>query len=436
MVFLDRGAREGFSRMKNTLSTAPETLALRRLSLVERIIELNQQHWPLSAALEQVSSSHPLIGDADDPPRFVPKRTLEDWYYAFKKGGFEALRPQARCDRGKPRRLSPVQQQWILERVRSFPGVAVKLLYRQWKQTDLTLPALSAVYRWLEANDLDAHGRRYLLRQNIPGPTKAFEAPGVNDLWMADFSPGPFLASQPKPMGTQLCVLIDDHSRLIPFAAYGTNADTQAFLRCLKEALRRRGLPRRLYADNGGPFVNDHLKIVCANLGIRLVHSKPGQPWSRGKVERFFRTLQEDFEATLRLPGQSAGSLDELNGKLSRWLQEVYHCRVHQGTGESPQERFGKALSLVRTVDPHLDLDRLFYTRIERVVRKDGTVRIDNQLHEVNLALRGLCVQLEFDPWVLDPVLVGYKGQDFGQARKVDRHLNSQLQGSSHYERA
>ena len=95
----------------------------------------------------------------------------------------------------------PQQQQWILERVRSFPGVPVKLLYRQWKQADATLPALSAVYRWLEQNDLDAQGRRYLLRQNIPGPTKAFEAPGVNDLWIVDFSPGPFPGSAPQDGG-------------------------------------------------------------------------------------------------------------------------------------------------------------------------------------------------------------------------------------------
>ena len=305
----------------------------------------------------------------------------------------------------------------------------VKLLYRQWKQADFTLPALSAVYRWLEQNDLDAQGRRYLLRQNIPGPTKAFEAPGVNDLWIVDFSPGPFLTLHPKTVATHLCVIIDDHSRLIPYAAYGLAADTQALLRCLKEALRRRGLPRKLYADNGGPFVNNHLKIICANLGIRLIHSKPGQPWSRGKVERMFRTLQQDFEAGLRLPGQGVGSLEELNGKLACWLQEIYHPRHHEGIGESPQERFARALPLLRLLDPHLDLDRLFYTRIDRVVRKDGTVRIENDLYEVNLALRGLKVQLELDPWIKNPILVRYKGQDFGAARKVDRHLNSQIGG-------
>ena len=415
--------------MKNTSQSVQEAIALRRMSLVQAVIELLQCHWPLSAALEQVASAHPLPGEGESGPQFVARRTLEDWYYAFKQRGFEGLKPKARSDRGKPRRLSAQQQQWILEQVRCFPGVPVKLLYRQWKQTDPSLPALSAVYRWLEQNDLDAHGRRYLLRQNIPGPTKTFEAPGVNDLWIVDFSPGPFLALPPKTVATHLCVIIDDHSRLIPYAQYALAADTQALLRCLKEALRRRALPRKLYADNGGPFINNHLRIVCANLGIRLVHSKPGRPWSRGKVERMFRTLQQDFEAGLRLPGQAVGSLEELNGKLACWLQEVYHPRVHDGIGESPQERFARALPLLRPLGPHLDLDRLFYTRIDRVVRKDGTVRIDNDLYELNLALRGLKVQLELDPWIKNPILVRYKGQDFGTARKANRHLNSQLHG-------
>jgi hypothetical protein len=76
---------------------------------------------------------------------------------------------------------SAPQQQRILQQVRCFPGVPVKLLYRQWKQSDATLPALSAVYRWLEHNDLDVQGRRDLLRPNLPGPTRAFEASGVTE---------------------------------------------------------------------------------------------------------------------------------------------------------------------------------------------------------------------------------------------------------------
>ena len=92
-------------RMKNPSSSVQEAIALRRMSLVQQIIELIHQHWPLSAALEQVASSHPLPGDPDAPPHFVAQRTLEDWYYAFKKGGFEGLKPKRRSDRGQPRRL-------------------------------------------------------------------------------------------------------------------------------------------------------------------------------------------------------------------------------------------------------------------------------------------------------------------------------------------
>jgi hypothetical protein len=206
--------------MQNAFSSNQEAIALRRMSLVQQVIGLIHSNWPVWAALEQIATSCPLPGDPDHPPELVAKRTLEDWYYAFVKGGFEGLKPKQRCDCGKPRRLNSEQQRYVLERVRSFPGVPVKVQYRQWKQTDPTLPAVSTVYRWLEENDLDAQGRRYLLRQNIPGPTKAFEAPGVNDLWLIDFSPGPFLTVDSKPVGTQLCLTVDDHSRLVPCANY------------------------------------------------------------------------------------------------------------------------------------------------------------------------------------------------------------------------
>jgi len=156
---------------------------------------------------------------------------------------------------------------------------------------------------------------------------------------------------------------------------------------------------------------------------------------SKGKIERFFRTCQEDFEAALHLPDRAVHSLDELNARLADWLQSLYHARVHSGTDQSPHERFHKTAHLIRSLDPHLDLDRLFFTRLKRTVRKDGTVRLDNQLYEIDLALRGLEVQLRFDPWTRARIEVDYQGQRFGLARLVDRLLNSQLGNSSNYEK-
>src|SRR5207245_392230 len=136
-----------------------------------------------------------------------------------------------------------------------------------------------------------------------------FEAPFVNDLWMTDFSPGPYLhpAQSAKVTPTFLCIIIDDHSRLLPYAAYYLRAGTQAFHQTLKEALKRRGLPTKLYTDQGGPFTNDHTRIVCARLGIRLLHAKPYHAWSKGKAERIIFTIQQDFQAGLHLPGHHHG---------------------------------------------------------------------------------------------------------------------------------
>lgn len=404
-----------------------EAIALARFALVSQVQERLRQSVPLRLALETVaaSSTRPTGPDLSAP---VAVRTLEDWWYAYQHGGFAALHPKARSDRGRPRTLTPDQERFILTQVKVHPAIAVKVLYRLWKQQDPTLPALSAIYRALQRHDLGQRSRRSLVGQSLGGPTKAFEAPLVNELWMVDFSPGPFLQvpGQKQALATHLCAILDDHSRVIAHAAYYRRADTRAFHQSFQEAIRRRGLPRKLYTDQGGPFINDHTRVICANLNIRLLHAQPYHAWSKGKIERFFHTLQQDFEATLRLPGQAAATLEELNARLADWVQSVDHPRHHAGIGMSPQERFARGSTHLRGLDPHQNLDELFYAQELRVVRKDGTVRLANQLYEVDLALRGLEVRLRYDPWTFARVHVDYRGQSFGLARKVDRHLNSQ----------
>ena len=419
----------------NASTSRAETTALARFAFISKIQELLRTPVPLQTALVTVAASAVLERDGQSRP--VPRRTLEDWWYAYQRGGFAALHPKARSDRGVPRVLTPDQERHILEQVKAHPAIAVKVLYRQWKEADPKLPALSAVYRALQRQALDQRSRRYLVRQALSGPTKAFEAPWVNELWMTDFSPGPFLQvpGQRAALATHLCAIIDDHSRVVPHAAYYLAADTRSFHESLKQALRRRGLPRKLYTDQGGPFTNDHTRVICANLGIRLLHAKPYHAWSKGKVERVIFTIQQDFEAGLRLPGQGAGSLVELNTQFSLWLQSVYHTRVHSSTGMTPAERYQRGAHLVKALDPHLDLDQLFYHQLTRTVRRDGTVRLGNQLYEVDLSLRTLTVQLRFDPFKLDRIEVTYRATAFGLAKPVNAQLNSQIQGGDAYEK-
>ena len=140
-----------------------------------------------------------------------------------------------------------------LEQAQAHLAVPVKVLYRRWQEQDPQLPSLNSIYRFLREHELHTKARRAQLRQPLGGATKCFEAPLVNELWMTDFSPGPHLQPSDggKAVPTFLCVIIDDHSRLIPYAAYYLRADTQAFHQTLKEALRRRGVPAKPYTDQG-----------------------------------------------------------------------------------------------------------------------------------------------------------------------------------------
>jgi putative transposase len=403
--------------------------ALTRFRVMNFIEDLLRCGRRLSQALAE-ASRQPWPNENGD---YYAVRTLEDWWYAYKKGGFNALLPAPRSDQGRTRVLDEATAAWVLEQVTQNPQIPVKVLYGHWDQQGRPLPSVSVIYRHLRRQGLDRASLRAGRLES--GPTKAFETPHVNDLWMVDFSPGPTLRVGDKSLPTHLCVLIDDHSRLLPFAGYYRQANTEAFHHALKEAVLRRGLPRKLYTDQGKPFINAHTRIVCAQLGIRLLHCRPYHSWSKGKVERVIFSIQQGFESTLRLEGNQAHDLDQLNTKLSAWIQTVYHQRIHSSIQESPEARFQRAAKTLRHLEADQDIDRLFYFHLYRAVRKNGTIRLDGQLYEVPLSLRALKVQLRFDPFTRQRLEVWYQNKLIGLARKAPLNLNSETGGEQAYDR-
>jgi transposase InsO family protein len=409
--------------MQNKAPTTKERLALVRYEVICHVKTLRQEDMPLAEALRS-ASSRPWPGEDG---HYYSYRTIETWWYAHAKSGYQGLcgKP-VRADAGKSRAIDEETGLWIIDKIRQNPATPLQVLYRHWQAHGHGLSSLSAIYRFLKTHGYD---RRSLKAGRLEsGPTKAFEAPAPNDLWMVDFACGPTLRTpEGRSITTQLCVIIDDHSRLIPFAAYYLSGDTASFLDCLRQAVLRRGLPIKLYTDQGKPFVNTHVRIVCANLGIRLLHAKPYHAWSKGKVERLIRTIQGDFEATLKLEGEHVHSLADLNTAFSRWIAGLYHLRVHGSTTMSPHERFTRAGHPLRTIEEPEKINTLFYTRTERVVRKDGTVTLGKKLLEVNLALRALTVELRYDPVLFDRVEVWHKGSFHGIARLANLQLNSTI---------
>lgn len=418
--------------MQYPTQTSKESRALLRFEVLCHIKTLQEEGLPLARCLRE-ASSRPWPAQGGSHFSF---RTIENWWYDYAKSGYGGIAGKPRrIDAGQSRLIDEQTGLWIIDAMSKSPGVPFAVLYRLWQDHGRGLPSESTVRRFLANQGLDARSLRNGRLDG--GPTKAFEAPAPNDLWMVDFACGPTLRGKDGgALVTHLCVLLDDHSRLIPYGAYYPRADTSAFLECLKQAVQRRGVPVKLYTDQGKPFVNHHARIACANLGIRLLHAKPYHAWSKGKVERLIQTIQRDFELTLRMEGNAVHSLEELNTAFARWIASIYHLRKHSATGQSPHERFTASTRPIRQIEEPEKIDPLFYARAQRVVRKDGTVTLGKKLFEVDLSLRALKIELRYDPQRFDPVEVWHKGSFAGLARRCDLHLNSQhFHKGNNYER-
>jgi putative transposase len=196
-----------------------------------------------------------------------------------------ALERRSRRDKGVYRAISPQASEVIVKLRLQQPRLAMSTLVRQLEQSGVLQPgtfSLSSVYRLLVREGLD---RPQLIAEGS-GPTKAFETELAHALWMADVMDGPTLRVGDRVVRTFLFALLDDCSRLIPHAQYYDNERLPSLLDCLKEAFGRRGLPEKLYTDQGKIFTCSHLRVVCANLKIKLIHARPYAAWSRGKSER------------------------------------------------------------------------------------------------------------------------------------------------------
>ena len=191
---------------------------------------------------------------------------------------------------------------------------------------------------------------------------------------------GPQVKSPGRSSKAILCAILDDHSRMVLGHAFSASETINALTLVLKEAFLSYGIPKRLYVDNGPSFSSDLLTRSCALAGISLIHSKPYDSPSRGKVERFFRTVRDRFLSGI----QDGISLDDLNHAFRLWLQEDYHHKIHSGINERPIDRYSLSVSRVsiRRLSKS-ELDEIFLLRYERIVNNDATISFKGDLYEV-----------------------------------------------------
>jgi putative transposase len=347
----------------------------------------------------------------------VARGTLDQWIRAYRHGGFEALVPQPRV---VPLRTPAGMLELAFALKRERPERTAAQVHEIMLATvgeGEYVPGLRTLQTHLARQGLNvrADGRS-------PGKVYGrFEADARNQLWTGDGLHGPKLAGAAARRAV-LLAFIDDHSRLLVGWRWGTGEDVFRLEAALRSGLMSRGIPEAILVDRGSAFVSSQLLRACAVLGVRLIHASPRAATTKGKIERFFRTVRDQFLVEI----DDGVELAELNRLFSAWLEVVYHRRVHSETTETPLARFDTA-GAPALPTPAL-LREAFLWSQERTVTKTATVALHGNSYEVDPALVGRKVELVFDPFDLTRIEVRYQHRPFGTATPlvIGRHTHPQ----------
>jgi putative transposase len=346
----------------------------------------------------------------------VGRTTLDRWIRDYRRGGFAALVPQPRVV--APR--TPIETLQLAVRLkRERPERTAAQVREIMVAAGGAAPGLRTVQRHLAREGLN-------IRADGGSAGKVygrFEASSRNELWTGDGLHGPTLAGASARRAVLLAFL-DDHSRLVVGWRWGTGEDVFRLEASLRAGLMTRGVPDAILVDRGSAFVSSQLLRACAVLGIKLIHASPRAATTKGKIERFFRTVRDQFLVEI----DDGVELSELNRLFSAWLEVVYHRRAHSKTGQTPLARFDAA-GAPPLPTPAL-LREAFLWSQERTVTKTATVSLHGNQYEVDPALVGRKVELVFDPFDLTRIEVRYQHRPFGLAipLQIGRHTHPQAQ--------
>jgi putative transposase len=400
-----------------------QQIALFRYGVIADLVHLEPGTRGIYTRLAEKAERHYHI-PASSRTR-VAVTTMRDWLRRYRHGGFDALKPKARADAGSPRRIPPAVVDLLVTLKEEHPCWAVRSIIEQVRDSALVPDSLalpvSTVHRLL--------ARRGLMESSPTEPSskdrRHFAFAEAGELWMSDVMHGPsVLVDGRRKRKTYLIALLDDATRVVPHAAFALDETVCSFLTVFRTALERRGIPQRLYVDNGAAYRSHRLALVCAQLGVTLIHTRPYDAPAKGKQERFFRTVR--MQLLPHLGDEDLASLEALNRRLWRYIEGEYHHNPHRGLeGQSPLERWARSAARVRLVPPGLDLGDLFLDEHRRRVHKDRTVSLAGRLLEVDAVLVGHTVTLRFDPQHPErPAQVFKDGKRFADARPVDAYAN------------
>ena len=394
----------------------------------------------IESALEKYKIIHPYLEEETTLSKIAKQhslslKTLKRWVKAYRDKGLSGLNRKTRSNQGVRSSLTKELEELIEALALRKTPITLAAIHRKIvevaEEKKLKAPSYRVVRDVVQSID------PALVKLAQEG-TKAYdqtyelvfrrEASMPNELWQADHTLLDIVLVDEKGQSKKpwLTTIIDDYSRAIcGYYLSFENPCTVNVSLSLKQAIWRKsnpkwqvcGIPGTLYSDNGKDFKSKHIEQVAADLKIQLKHSTPDKPRGKGRIERFFQTVDQlllmDLQGYSLNTPSSVGtlSLEEFASLFEKFIVEEYHQRTHSGTGMTPLERWTGDGFLPQLPESLEQLDVLLLTVARsRKVHRDG-IHFQNFLYtEPTLAAYvGEEVTIRYDPRDLAEIRIYYK---------------------------
>jgi putative transposase len=366
--------------------------------------------------------------DEEGNPRQFTWRTIQTWHYRYKNHGITGMTNRPRKDKGQARKVTPEE---LLEAINAarphFHNQCAnkRALYRFCIEKGLLLAdriAQTTFYRFIREYDLLADN------DNNDNNKKrlAFSMKHANQLWQADTMFGPYVDGfSGSRKQAKLIAFIDDASRVLCHGEFFFEENVDSMVKAVRAAFYKRGVPEQLLVDNGSIYCSQEITLICARVGCILRHTAVRDAAAKGKIERFFRRVRDQF----LVKKLDLSSLETLNRQFTDWVENDYNAVLHDAIAMKPIDRFGIDLARIRFLAPSEHSDELFYAEADRKVKKDNTFSFASRRYETPVDLRDKKIQLRYDRRRLDTtaVIIYHKGQRMGAARLLDAVANGLL---------
>lgn len=352
--------------------------------------------------------------------------TYACWESDYRKGGFDALIPKERADKGRSRKLDSEAMAKIYELHERYPKLSATGIRNRMIADGLINAAdvsVTTFQRFIKKNNLKG--------ASAPGQKdrRAFEEEFSTGMFQADTLYGPYINEDGSQRRAYCIMILDDKSRLIVGGRFFYQDNSVNFQKVLHDAVATYGIPGKLYVDNGSPYKNEQLSLICGQLGTVLIHTPVRDGASKGKVERNFRTLRSKFLNAIDTSGLK--SIDELNLMLADYIRS-HNTSVHSATGMTPYSRYMEDLSHIRMPNGREWLDDCFLHRVKRRVRNDSTVMIDKEFYDVPMEFIRSTVEVRYRPGEPDSAFILDNGRRF-PISPTDKAANSKIKRDNGY---